>query len=72
MSGHLTIQLAARPDPSYTATSHRGSIRIKPREVSVSSPVRAVETFAVFTADHNLNPVNVLRAGIVRRDGVPL
>ena len=72
MSGQLTIVLSARPDPTYTPASHRGSVRIKAREVLVGTLTQAVEALTSFATNHNLGPVNLLRAGLVRRDGQPL
>lgn len=68
----LTITLCAQPDPDYAPSSHRGSVLIRPREFAVSTLARAVETFSVFVMDNNLSPVNLVGAGLVRRDGQPL
>lgn len=68
----LTLTLLAVPDPDYTPSSHRGKIRIEPREVSVPSLAKAIEHYAVFLLDNNLGPGNLAGAGLVRRDGQPL
>lgn len=37
----LTITLCASPDPDYVPESHRGSVRISPKEFLVSTLERA-------------------------------
>lgn len=72
MSSQLPLTLAARPDPTYFLTSHRGSVLIKAREVAVSSLGRVPEHMASFAPDNDRSPGKLAGAWLVRRDGKPL
>lgn len=69
----ITVTLQAVPSVDFSRSTHRGSIRISPREVAIAQVADAVQVVLAFITEHDLDAGNWGgRAGLVCLHGLPV